>query len=469
MPALALGMNSYERVARYGARTKLFNMYLEQDPTNEVDGLMRLQRPGLVEDETFSVGDGPMRGMVFRGVAPPVYFAVMGTELWGGTRPAYQMIGTIPGSEPVRMALSATALAIVTNVGDAYIYTVSLGVIPVFLPDSLAVEDVTYLNGYFLLQARASNRVYWIEPGETAVDALNFFSAEYDSDIGFGIRAFGEQLWVFQRRTTEVWASTGDADAPFQRIPGRTLSTGCFDQNTIVQVGESLVWVSSHRQVVAWMGGLKTLSHNGIDELLRPQGTAKAWGYSLSGHWNYVLTAGTGETMVADLSMMMGGVPVWSEYGTVGRTGWQAHLGIDGTEVWAGDDIEAKVWQLDPEINTDDDEPFVREISGRATVLGKPICNASVEIVMNTGFAPSLIDDDELLYRYSDDDGNTWTDWDSESVGATGQYGGVVTLRRQGLIEPPGRTYELRYTADAPFRVSYARLGEAAITKPRAA
>lgn len=470
MPALTLGMNAYQRDLAAGAPIKLFNMLLEPDPTNEIDGLMRIQRPGLVRE--FDMGSGAMRGVGVRYSGDLSTFGaylVSGTTLIRVVFATGQILGTIPGSDLVDIAVGPDRVLIVAG---GVVYSSAGGAATVVtIPDDRPIAGAAFLGGYFVLPTADGSRVYWIDPGETDPHALNFFSAESNPDRNTAIKTVGEEVWVFGVGTVEPFILTGDPDAPFQRLPGRTMLHGTFARNAIVQTGDVLIFVDHNRQVWMWGGGLQKISTNGIDERLRGPdfddytAWTRAWSFSLDGHICYVLTIPGEGTFVYDLT-----TKAWSEFGSEGQTGWRAHLGFqaDPTVVLAGDDSSNTLWRLTPGYSQDDGGPMTRTISGGVTVLGKPVTNASLEIRCATGKGNDLVDSDELLYRYSDDEGNTWTDWDSESMGATGKYGGLVTIRRQGVIEAPGRIYEFQYSGNGPFRVSYARIAEAIGGKPRA-
>jgi hypothetical protein len=476
MPTLALGVSSYRRDAGKGGETILFNMLMEADPTNEVDGLKRVQRPGLAAVETR--GNGACRGCISQlgsDIVGDAYF-LNGTALHRIFDPT--PVGTIPGTDLVDMALTPPTIAFTTIasmfiVSDGLVYlSDGSSISPVSIPDSREIVSVATLNGYFLLAEKFGSRIYWVNPGETTVDALNFVSAEGNPDYNTAIKRFGDEFWVFGAGGVQPFSATGDADVPFQPVPGRAFSTGTLSRNSIVNIGDTMMWVSQKREVVMWNGGAQPVSSNGIAERLGSvsfddlTGWVRAWGFTIAGHTCYVLTIPDEGTFVYDLTSKE-----WSEFGTDGQTGFRGHLGVqvEPERTWIGDDATNQIWRWDTTQSNDEGDALVREVSGLVTILGKPIANASVELRMDTGFAASLTDSDALLFRYSDDDGNTWTDWDSEPVGSTGYYGGLLTIRRQGLIEAPGRIYKFRFTADSPFRLSYGRVGEAVGSRPRAA
>jgi hypothetical protein len=45
-------------------------------------------------------------------------------------------------------------------------------------------------------------------------------------------------------------------------------------------------------------------------------------------------------------------------------------------------------------------------------------------------------------------------------IGRQGEYGTEVAVRRLGSMRAPGRLFHIRFSEDAVFRVSYARVNE---------
>jgi hypothetical protein len=147
---------------------------------------------------------------------------------------------------------------------------------------------------------------------------------------------------------------------------------------------------------------------------------------------------------------------------------------------------------LTPGRSNDDGAAIERVVSAGVEVLSAPIRCDSVALRMSVGVAsltavqnyPGLwndaaIWDDNAIWkddardqmgtdtaprlemRWSDDEGNLWTDWRQTSLGQRGQYRTPVVFRRLGLIRRPGRLFEFRATDDAEVRFSHATYNEA--------
>lgn len=139
-------------------------------------------------------------------------------------------------------------------------------------PDNVGAISVGYIASYVVVvpaQGQGINgRFWWIEPGETTIDALNFATAERAPDPIFSVVVFGDQFWLPGSNTTEVWYFTGNLDSPVLRLQGVTFDRGTW-AGTGRQVKESMVIVDSDGGVFQVAGGLKRISNPSIEERIR--------------------------------------------------------------------------------------------------------------------------------------------------------------------------------------------------------
>lgn len=455
MSAIPLGVSSFKRRTGRIKEVLCVNMFLEKDPTNLVDQLARLQRPGLAPLVT--LGDGPIRGVFQQfGSFGADIIAVSGPDVFRVAGSGATVLGVISGTDRVQIAASPTRALIAT--GTTCFSTDGGTITSVAMPDGRPVASVTYINGYFLLTQANSQRCYWIEPGQTDPDALSFFSAELYPDNLVRAEKIGDELWLFGEASTEVHIPTGVADLPFQRVEGRLFSKGCASRDTVAALDNTLFWVG--QDLIAYRADNAPLriSDNSVEERLRESALEdlRAWAFALDGHTFYCLTMSQG-TLVFDVS-----TGVWSEFRSFGRTAWRAHMGaqITGSTITAGDERTGDLWTLDPDRANDNGDPMIRELTGGVAVLGQPQACNSVTIALATGWGG--LDEEPLLQlRWSDDEGNTWCDWSEIGLGLQGHYLGEVNFWRLGKISQPGRLFHLRFSDDSTFRVSYARMNEA--------
>lgn len=139
-------------------------------------------------------------------------------------------------------------------------------------PDDVGVISVGYNASYVIVipaQGEGINgRFWWINPGETTIDTLDFATAERAPDPINGVVVFGDQFWLPGSNTNEVWYFTGNIDSPVLRLQGVTFDRGSW-AGAAIQVKESMVIVDSDGGVFQIAGGLKRISNPAIEERIR--------------------------------------------------------------------------------------------------------------------------------------------------------------------------------------------------------
>jgi hypothetical protein len=157
----------------------------------------------------------------------------------------------------------------------------------------------------------------------------------------------------------------------------------------------------------------------------------------------------------------------WHERKSEGYDNWRAiALNRNMDTVFATDDFSGvylvgdresgRVGEIDPTIYTEFDETvrivirseiihdFPREIQADSFHL---------DIQSGVGIETGQGSDPELVIRFTDDLGVTWSHDAYVSVGKIGETFKQITLNRQGTIPPAGRIYELDYSEPTEFAV----------------
>ncbi len=140
------------------------------------------------------------------------------------------------------------------------------------MPDDVGVISVGYVASYVVVvpaQGQGINgRFYWINPGETTVDALDFATAERAPDPISGVVVFGDQFWLPGTKTTEPWYFTGNIDTPVLRMQGVVFDRGAWE-GTAIQIKDSMIIVDTEGSVFRISNGLKEISRPDIAERIR--------------------------------------------------------------------------------------------------------------------------------------------------------------------------------------------------------
>lgn len=456
MPQIALGLATSKRQTTWRPEFRLENWLAEKNEANTFSGVDLIQRPGL---ELFATaGDGPIRGL-FRqaGTFGGDFVSVSSDELYRTTEGGVStLVGNVPGS--LRTTFAATSARLIT-VSDTVAYSTNgTTVVPVVMPDTRPVSSVAQLNGYFILAQQDSARFYWIEPGQVDPDGLSFATTESTPGSIRVVIRVGDELWFLKEEGTEVWVPTGDADLPFQRVPGRNYDRGCMNGDTAVRFDNSLAFVGNDGVVYRASDNPIRISDNALEEQIRKSSpdSMRAWSFAFDGHSLYVLTIDDG-TYAYDASSGL-----WSEFSSYNRTAWRAHVGDAGdTFVVAGDDETNQLWKLNEDLSNDNGVVMKRVATGGVPVNsgGRVRCN-SLEVMASTGTAtdPNLYPKMRISWS---DDGETFGSYEDVSVGRQGNYGEIIRINRLGAMGYPGRLFRFQVTDDA-----YVTLRGAAYNEP---
>lgn len=454
MPEIQLGTSSKKRQTQWMPVIRAVNMLVEQSVTNRFNGIDHIQRPGEV---LFAdLGTDIIRG-VFRqaGTFDGDFIVVSGDDLYRVDDIGDDtLVGSVPGSLRVSMAATSSRVLIASD-GIAYSST-GASVTTVVMPDGRLVGSVAQLNGYFILPEEGSARFYWTEPGQTNPDGLSFATTESSPGDIVKVERVGDELWFFKEEGIEVWVPTGDADLPFQRVPGRNYDKGCRARDSVCRFDNSVAWVGNDGLLYKGDQAPIRISDHSLEEQVRKSdvNSLRAWSFPVDGHSLLCVTMDDG-TYVVDASTQQ-----ISEFQTYERTGWRCHVGDMGeTFVVAGSDTDGKLYRLDPQVSNDAGLPMVRRITGGIGVVGQPQRINSLDLYAYTGTAqdPNLYPKVRISLSY---DLQNYDDWFDVSMGRQGNYGETVRLNRLGVARYPGMLVQFQVTDDIIWTVSGAAYNE---------
>lgn len=429
MPIIPLGIGSYKRSDGLVPEVVLRNLYLEKDKSGiSPDETLRIQRPGLTRLDDRGAA---IRGLHFR-TSTGERLAIAGNALFSGATSKGSISGTLPAA-----LVSTPFVTLIASDGKAYLYddSVTSLSLPDDAPSAGYVQDVDQLNGYGIVLL-PNGRFYWLVPGKTAIEALDYATAESLPDQAVAVRRLGDEFWIFGTQNVEVWQATGDQDAPFQRAAGRNFERGCISRDAVRRFDNTLVWIGDDYQVYRAASVPQVISDSGIAERIRKAtGPCSAWTYGLDGHAFYVLTMPGQGTFAYDAATQ-----AWSEFTWPVGYGYQ-----EAGQIVAGSSLDGRLWLVDADALTDDGEPFERAITATIPVMGKPPRNDSVSIGVGCSGVTTIrlrwTDGQEVMPAY----------YDEITVAAPFD---VAQLWRLGAPDQPYRTFEV--SCVAPKRVRFA-------------
>lgn len=139
-------------------------------------------------------------------------------------------------------------------------------------------KGLTEVSGYVLVSVAQSQKFYWINPGETEIDPLNFAEKESNPDNISEMITVGDQALICGDGSTENWYATGNFDAPFAPVEGRVYRRGVLEgtavvvKDTVVIVGDDgVVYAIGYTSGDTSKFGVHRISNHGIEERIRTQ------------------------------------------------------------------------------------------------------------------------------------------------------------------------------------------------------
>ena len=456
------------------ADSRMVNLFPEIVPEGGKEPAFLNRCPGLKFQN--QVGFGPIRALWVSRTYPDNYYVASGNEFYKLTSLTGTPVklGNISGTGPVSIADNGNQIFIACG-ARGYIYNQSTNVFAQITdPDFPGATTVTYLDGYFVFNEPDSQTI-WVSQllDGTSVDPLDFASAEGAPDGVVGVLADHRELWVFGTDTTEVWYNAGLADFPLAPIQGAFNEIGCASAASVAKLDNSIFWLGSDprgKGIVYRADGYRgaRVSTHAVEWQIQQYPTiedAVAYTYQQDGHGFYVLNFPTANrTWVFDASTQ-----AWHE-----RAGWNngeftrhrsnCQCNYQGNIV-IGDFENSNIYTFDLDVYADNGQIQRWLRSWRALPTGqnnlKRTAQHTLQLDIEAGVGLNLGQgsDPEVMLRWSDDGGHTWSNEHWNKIGKIGEYGKRVIWRRLGMTEKiRDRVYEVSMTDPVKVAIMGAEL-----------
>ena len=326
----------------------------------------------------------------------------------------------------------------------------------------LKATHVAFLDGFFIFNEIDTNIFKASGYQSLNVDPLDFASSEGDPDKLMGLIVCNRQLWLMNEKSTEVWASSGNADFPFERIQGGFIEKGCSARYSIAKEAGLVFWLDNAGSVQMAAGlSPKRISTHAIEQAIasyKDRSTATAYAYTKAGHTFYVINFA--ETSWAyDVA-----TGAWHERAYKNANGdlepHRASCLVQSTfynTTFVGDRENNKIYALDSAFK-DDDGAEIKRLRSSPCVSseGTNVFHHAIEFDVEAGVGldgEAEIQDanPEVMLRYSDDNARSWSNERRASIGRIGEFDKRVIFRRLGKSRR--RVYELSFTSKTDFAI----------------
>jgi hypothetical protein len=492
------------------ADNRMVNLFPEIVPEGGKEPAFLNRAPGLSLLAT--VGTGPIRGLwTFNGVG----YVVSGLQLYKITNNYVStLLGTVSGTGPVSMADNGGVLFIACN-GPSYTYFSLTGEFnQITSTDFPGALTVGYLDGYFVFIEPNSQRLYVVDSITRTGDyiyPLVFDPTDVSSAIGspdglVSMIVDHREVWLFGTNSVEVWYDSGNVDFPLQRIQGAYNEIGCAATYSVAKLDNGLFWLGADARgqgIVYRANGYtgQRISTHAIEYAIAQYGNisdAIGYTYQQEGHSFYVLTfPSANATWVYDVSTQ-----AWHERAAFSNGLFLRHRSncqmAFNSEVVVGDFENGNLYAFDLDVYADNGNPQKWLRSWRALPTGtnnltrtahhslQLDCESGVGINNSAGTDPTFLltesglfittesgdfllavaegeptigSDPQVMLRWSDNGGHTWSNEHWSPLGKIGVYQHRVFWRRLGMtLKLRDRVYELSGTDPVKIAIMGAEL-----------
>jgi len=489
------------------ADARMVNLFPEIVPEAGKEPAFLNRAPGLNLLNT--VGTGPIRGLWAFSSNDGIGFVVSGNQLYKINN-AYTatLIGSVGGNAgPVSMADNGTQLFIACN-GPSFIYNNTTNTFgQITDPDFPGAVTVCYLDGYFVFNEPNSQKL-WVTSflDGTAIDPLEFQQTAASPDGLIAVAANFREVWAFGTNSIEVWYDSGATDFPLERIQGAFNELGCAAPYSVAKMDNGLFWLGRDRRgqgIVYRANGYtgQRISTHAVEWQIQQyadMSDAIAYTYQQDGHSFYVLIfPSANTTWVYDAATQ-----AWHERagfvdGNFTRHRSNCQMAFNN-KIVVGDFQNGNIYSFDLDDYSDNGSIQKWLRSWRALPTGTNTlkrttqhmmqldCESGVglnglvfneTIYLQTEDGEYLITesgdyliteqeaiatqgaDPQVMLRWSDDGGHTWSNEHWASMGKIGQYYKRVIWRRLGMtVKLRDRVYEVSGTDPVKIAIMGAEL-----------
>ena len=148
---------------------------------------------------------------------------------------------------PVVMATDANQLIITTGGNpDAYVYTVSGGLVEISDTDLLTTSSVAFLDSRFIYQQPDGFFVVSALNDGTNIESLDFAQAEALPDDLLRVFSLNQLLYLFGETTTEIWFTSGTGRPPLSRQA--VLQQGICGTYAVASIDGIIYFIDANRR-----------------------------------------------------------------------------------------------------------------------------------------------------------------------------------------------------------------------------
>lgn len=463
---ISLGTGSNQARFGHAGAARHINCYIEPLGTDAKAPQLIVAHDGLTSFSTLT--DNGVRGAIEVGA---YLWVVSGRRVYrvdqAGTATS---IGGIPTTGPVYMVRNRRTIPQIAILSSGLLYVIDTSTSVMTLVSDADLppgSSMTVLDGYGIIPV--SNGRWFITGLDnfTTIDALDFGTADSNPDEIVRAATREGEVVLFGSRSTEWWRDTGDVDFPFANGRVSIAELGCLAAGSVSTVERTLAWIA-HDGTVRLMSGYdgQRISNHAVERdiaSVSPE-TISSTSWAARGHSFYAISSDSW-THVWNKTTGM-----WSERKSYGQNRWKGSLVTKfGTSWIVGDAATNKLYTMSPDATVEGDDPLVMTVrtpqvhaSPNRLQFGALFIDVIPGVGLNTTTPADL--DPEIMVRWSDNGGQTWSAESRAPLGRLGDSIRRVVLRRLGVTSTHGRTFEFSISAGVAKGLIGASVDATAIT-----
>jgi len=426
--------------------------------------------PGLIDRS--SLGDGPIRtsqmvnSSIRAAATSGELYGVYGTKLMAQTETAGNAeIGTLDASPyRVQIARGRTYIALVDGVsGYTFDGTTFAKIADLDFPGVSAAgkpSHMIYLDGFFIVNdALTDNFFISAKEDPTSWNALDFESASVAPDNALAMASTESRLWIIGDETAQAYYNNGNPDFPYEIILSATQEVGILAPYSLAESDDGIFYLATTPEggrfiyQISGQAGRVVTNDEQESFLSTVTDPTDAYGfiYKQAGKSFYVLQfSATGGKDPRSSSTLIYNIKAkaWETRELLDGSAWRVGgHGILGGKNIGGSRIQGQNMELSLITFTDLGQEMIRRRRTQIFHSDNKLMDWWCLILdVSTATTLSLTDDPKIKMRYSNDSGQTWSDWIIESLGKIGETLHRVTWDKLGISR--NRVFEIECSED---------------------
>lgn len=307
-----------------------------------------------------------------------------------------------------------------------------------FTPNG-TVTHVVYMDGFFIINHKEKDDFYIsAKENPASWNALDFESASVAPDNSLALAATESILYIIGDETAQPYYNDGNPDFPYAVYLSGVQEVGIAAPQSIAESDDGVFWLATTPE-----GGLFVYRMKGVegsvvseeeqnDQLALEADPTTAYGFIYKqGQKSFYVLQLSNSTMLFNIK-----AGLWETREMANGDAWRAGgHGVIGTKNIIGARNEARIYELDTNTYDDAGDPMIRRRVSQIyhyNNMNMDWWQVVIEFLPGVGLISGTGSDPQCRFRYSDNNGKTWSAQLFASIGKIGEYAQRVVYNNLG-------------------------------------